>query len=206
MVFLSSFMVFLCLSNLSAILLSSNVSGWDSLARYTIPVALLPLLLLSPLAQYALQAVAVDISRPVRLALLLVLPLLLVLTVQKSPNVVRLAGYCPKWVSDLDQEFAKRNLKLGLAQYWQAKSLSFFSRQGVQVVQVTSSLQPFLWDNYPDSYQRPFEFIITDEAAAKRTPELQDRLLPRPGADRGQVRPSRRDLHLRHEHGARLQG
>ncbi len=171
--FLSTFMIFLCLSNLSAILLSSNVSGWDALARYTIPVALLPLLLLSPLAQYALQALAVDISRPVRLALLLVLPLLLVLTVQKSANVVRLAGYCPKWVSELDQEFAKRNLKLGLAQYWQARPVSFFSRQGVQVDQVTSSLQPFLWDIYPHSYQRPFQFIITDEAAAKRTPEYK---------------------------------
>ena len=170
LVFLSTFMIFLGLSNLSAILLSSNVSGWDALARYTVPVALLPLLLLSPLAQHALQAAAVDVSRPVRLALLLVLPLLLVLTVQKSPNIGRLAGYYPKWVSDLDQEFAKRNLKLGLAQYWQARYFSFFSRQGVQAAQVTSLLQPFLWDKYPDSYQRPFEFVITDEAAAKRTP------------------------------------
>jgi hypothetical protein len=171
MVCLSSFTVFLCLSNLSAILLSSADSR--SLARYTIPVALFPLLLLSPLAQHALRAVAVDISRPVRLALLLVLPLLLVLTVQKSPNVVRLAGYYPKWVSDLDQEFVKRNLKFGMAQYWQARYFSFFSRQGVQVAQVTSPLQPFLWDNYPDSYQRPFEFIITDETMAKKTPDYR---------------------------------
>ncbi len=170
MVFLSTFTIFLCLSNLLAVLLSPNLFGWDALTRYTIPVALFPLLLLSPLAQYALQAVSVDISRPVRLALLLVLSLLLVLTVQKSPNIVRLARYYPKWVSDLDQELAKRNLKLGLAQYWQARYLSFFSRQGVQVAQVTSSLQPFLWDKYPDSYQRPFRFIITDGTAAKRTP------------------------------------
>jgi hypothetical protein len=171
LVCLSSFTVFLCLSNFSAIVLSSADSG--SLARYTIPMVLFPLLLLSPLTQYALRAVAVDISRPVRLALLLVLPLLLVLTIQKSSNVVRLAGCYPKWVSDLDQEFAKRNLKFGLAQYWQAKYLSFFSRQGVQVVQVTSSLQPFLWENYPDSYQRPFEFIITDETAAKQRPDYK---------------------------------
>jgi hypothetical protein len=173
LVFLSSFMVFLCLSNLSAILLSSAVLDWHSLARYAIPLALFPLLFLSTAAQYALKAVAVDISRPVRLALLLVLPLLLVLTVQKSPNFVRLAAYYPEWVSDLDREFAKRNLKFGMAQYWQAKYFSLFSRQGVQVVQVKPSLLPFLWMNHRDWYQRPFEFIITDETAAKETPGYQ---------------------------------
>jgi hypothetical protein len=169
MVGLSIFIIFLCLSNLSAILLSSTVPNWYALARYTIPLALLPLLFLATAAQHALKAAAVDISRPVRLALLLVLPLLLVLTVQKSPNFVRLAGYYPKWVSDLDQEFAKRNLKYGMAQYWQAKYLSFFSRDGVQVVQVTPALEPFLWINHRDWYYRPFQFIITDETAAKET-------------------------------------
>ena len=38
---------------------------------------------------------------------------------------------------------------------------------------MTSSLQPFLWENYPDSYQRPFTFIITDETAAKKTPDYK---------------------------------
>jgi len=174
LVFLSSFVVFLCLSNVSAVLLSSAGFDGQAVVRYTIPLVLLPLLFLSTLAQYALQAAAVDISRPVRLALLLVLPLLLVLTAQKSPNFVRLAAYYPKWVSDLDGEFAKRNLKFGLAQYWQAKYFSLFSRQGVQVVQVTSSLQPHLWVNHRDWYQRPFEFIMTDEAVKQRPDRKTD--------------------------------
>jgi hypothetical protein len=173
MVCLSSFMVFLCLSNFLAILLSPAVFDWHSLVRYTIPMVLLPLLFLSTFTQYALQVSAVDVSRPIRMALLLVLPLLLVLTVQKSPNFVRLANYNPEWVSDLDREFAKRNLKFGLAQYWQAKYISLFSRQGMQVVQVKPSLLPFLWLNHRNWYQRPFEFIITDETAAKKTLEYK---------------------------------
>jgi hypothetical protein len=160
---LASFMVFLSLSNFSVLLLSPAVSDRDALIRYAVPLALLPLLLLSSLTQYVLQAVAVEISRPVLLALVLVLPLILVLTVQKFPDFVRLATYYPPWVADLDHEFHKRSLKCGAAQYWQATPFSLFSKEGVQVVALTSRLEPFLWATHRDWFQRPCQFIITDE-------------------------------------------
>jgi hypothetical protein len=71
-----------------------------------------------------------------------------------------------------------------MAQFWQAKYITLFSEHGVEVVQVLPTLEPYLWLNHSDEYYRSFEFVITDETAAKGTPACLDpeRIVSRFGA------------------------
>lgn len=60
------------------------------------------------------------------------------------------------------QETEKRNLRYGLAEYWQANYLTAVTQGKLRVVSVAGSLSPDLWNSTPHNYEYPFEFIIVN--------------------------------------------
>lgn len=65
-------------------------------------------------------------------------------------------------VTCLLQETAKRNLRYGLAEYWQANYLTAVTEGKLRVVTLSGSIAPDLWNSTPHNYEYPFEFILVN--------------------------------------------
>jgi len=83
--------------------------------------------------------------------------------------------YSPDWVACVDQAAATRQLGYGLAGYWDARPLNLFSTQGIQVVQVTEGLEPYLWYNNAMDFDLPSApmFVLTTQSSTLSRPTTQ---------------------------------
>jgi hypothetical protein len=69
------------------------------------------------------------------------------------------------FVACLQREAAQRNIRRGLAEYWQAMSTSVLSGGELELVQVKADLTPYVWYNNRRWYEGAFEFVVIDRAA-----------------------------------------
>lgn len=68
-------------------------------------------------------------------------------------------------VACLQQETARRNLRYGLAEYWQAGYMSALARGTLHLAAVSEPLTPALWNSNRYDYELPFEFVISNADA-----------------------------------------
>jgi hypothetical protein len=92
------------------------------------------------------------------------------LLTMRPASLAAIPTYQDPFVACLQQEAAQRNLRYGLAEYWQADTITALSRDRLHIAAVDKRLSPFLWNGNPRNYQYPFEFVISNPAAA---PTLQ---------------------------------
>lgn len=64
----------------------------------------------------------------------------------------------------LDAHAPRYGLRAGLAQYWQAHPIMFFSRQGLHAAQIDAWLQPWHWLNNLEWYGHDFDFAVVDSS------------------------------------------
>jgi hypothetical protein len=153
-----------------ATLLSGNFQDHFS-ARYLLPTLYLPLFLGFPLLTLALASR----SEPRRVlwwagvgaSLALVALLLVVTRVDLRAQLVAAtqSNYHDPFLRCLVQESAARNLRYGLADYWQAEVITGRTGGALTVVPIGSDLTPIFWNNHPARYSLPFEFIILQHDA-----------------------------------------
>jgi hypothetical protein len=72
----------------------------------------------------------------------------------------QIVNYYPDLVRCMDEQTQQRNLHSGLSNYWQAKYVSMLSHNDLQVVQLTTSLEPWYWINNRHWYEKPFDFVL----------------------------------------------
>ncbi len=88
-------------------------------------------------------------------------------------KVAEVASFYPEKVKSTDEFAAKNNLKYGLAQYWDAKYITLFSKENIRVYTVIDeNLNPWFhvmnknwyFDYEKGKYNKPvFDFIVTDK-------------------------------------------
>ncbi len=94
-------------------------------------------------------------------AALPVLALFLLFTHTLSiPYLLQSANAVPDFVKCMDQKAGAQNLRRGMANYWQARPVTLFSKTGLVVVQVDPTLAPFRILNNSDGYADLFDFVI----------------------------------------------
>jgi len=150
--------------NLAAVVFS----GRADFERYIIPVMVLGCCFgWAMLAAAGYQIASGQAQQAVRRVLLVALFSFLALAISNTstPNLARLVHYYPALVRCLDSEMTARNLRYGIANYWQAKFISVLSHAQIRVVQVTPELEPFYWINNRAWYDHDVAFIIIDETS-----------------------------------------
>jgi hypothetical protein len=70
------------------------------------------------------------------------------------------------FVACLERESAQRQIRHGLADYWQADSTTALSEGALNIVPVATDLSPIFWNNNPARYQAPFEFVMIHKHAS----------------------------------------
>jgi hypothetical protein len=75
-------------------------------------------------------------------------------------NLLQSAEDAPDFVECMDQKAGALKLRRGMANYWQARPVTLFSKTGLVVVQVDPSLVPFRILNNTDGYADDFDFVI----------------------------------------------
>ena len=80
--------------------------------------------------------------------------------------IAAIPSYQDPFVACLERESAARGLRYGLAEYWQANYVTAITRGKLQIVSTTSALTPDLWNGNRHRYQLPFEFVVSNPAAA----------------------------------------
>ncbi len=73
-----------------------------------------------------------------------------------------LQGYYPADVRCVDENAARLGLRAGMAQYWQARRFTLFSRAGLEVVQVRPDLSAYPVLSDLRAYDRDFDFVIAE--------------------------------------------
>ncbi len=97
-------------------------------------------------------------------------------------NLKLINNYQPSLVSCLDKNVAKYQIKNGLAQYWDSKIVTMFSKKDLFVVASTphpqnNPVNMFHWINNIDWYKKKFDFIIYDPKAPEGWQFDKDKLI-----------------------------
>lgn len=84
----------------------------------------------------------------------------------KGESLMKIVNYYPPSVACIDRYAKEYHLKNGIAGYWDSKSISFLSKQHVNIVAVRKhkkSLIPQIWFDTIDDYSRGnFNFVIVN--------------------------------------------
>ncbi len=72
------------------------------------------------------------------------------------------AWHYPPLVACLDRHAATYGLRRGITQYWQARLINLFSRQGLRAAQTKPDLVADHWMNSLAEYEQEFNFVVVD--------------------------------------------
>ncbi|HZH25739.1 MAG TPA: hypothetical protein VEY95_01020 [Azospirillaceae bacterium] len=148
-------------ASVAVLLLMTNLPVTD---RYMIPMLTAPILLLPVLSTMLdLGGRAKTATVIAAAALLSTVPLL----ASRIPYgaEIRSAWY-PEIVQCVDRLAAETGLRNGLAQYWHAKPILVFSREGVVVSQYVGALEPMPWISNSRRYAQAYDFAIVEPGPA----------------------------------------
>ncbi len=177
------FFILSALGTVAAVIVTGNFPNQFS-TRYLLSTLILPLIVGWPLLLTHLVPVKRGLAQPSgSLALSSVAGLLLVLAQPFSQwqALVTLPKSTDPFVTCLDQATRDRQLRNGLAHYWQAMYLSLLSQNDLHVVQVYPDLTPHLWNNNRAWYRTSFDFVITDVGPASEYAIRTETVLQRLG-------------------------
>ena len=86
---------------------------------------------------------------------------LIISVASRNNPLIDISEYYPSWVACIDNNAQKYQLHHGIADYWQARTLTLESKAGLSVAQVSPDLMPFRWENNSKEYEgNDFDFII----------------------------------------------
>ena len=147
------------------------VFGWALLLSLAGARVRLPAIIRQPSAIYGF------------LALVIFLPAAYAFSVPSA--TVPLHRYSPPLVRYLDSQASRHGLRVGAADYWNARPVTLFSRQGLRAFSVLSSLEPNPWvsNRYwytgtPDGSKKApeYSFVIPEEPVAKNRENVVKKL------------------------------
>jgi len=102
---------------------------------------------------------------------------------QRVDRLSRYTELYPEVIQCLDRELSVRGLHVGISSYWDARYLTLLSKRGTQVIQVTPTMDPFLWVINPKWYRRFVpEFVISFSGHGKAFYIAEDEIVKRFGS------------------------
>ncbi len=156
--------------------IAAIASGNAFAARYILPTIFLPLMAGWPLFLASWRSTPTShivLECPVHSWRLVgsafsLLSLLLIgyifLTSQRSAFAA-LVNYQDPLVVCLERETAQRQIRNGLAEYWQTTSINVLSEGRLHLVTANRDLSPYLWIGNRDAYREPIQFTIIHQDA-----------------------------------------
>ena len=88
---------------------------------------------------------------------------LIISVAYRNNSLLDISEYYPAWVACIDNNAQKYHIHHGIADYWQARTLTLESKAGLSVAQVSPDLLPFRWENNSSEYEgNDFDFVILD--------------------------------------------
>ena len=172
---LLSFLLFSILSNVVIALLRGFTEP-----RYFLPTLLIPMFFGWPfLLGVCVRLIAFKIpsSRLYAMLVAFMIGFACFLTgfFSSFPHVSALAtlsDYYPEFVQCVDENAARRNLRHGISEYWDAKHITMLSKKNLWIVQAQqyyhNALFPYHWINNLFWYDTDVEFVITRESPDDR--------------------------------------
>jgi hypothetical protein len=157
-------------------LLNGNYTGFDTV-RYIIfafylAIFNIPFILWSYCSQ--ISSNVVRITGIIIFALLFGYGIFLTSKINPVKQIAHILNYYPPYVEMVDQVVADENLKFGLANYWDAKYITMFSKSGVKIYAALDDLNAYYHVSNQDWYYgcstcdigvKEFNFIIFDRFA-----------------------------------------
>lgn len=132
--------------------------------RYFLPIIFIPLFWGWPFLLLSWPAWLKFLRNPrisvTNTALSVLTVLLLILTILSQQAVPNYKGETPELATCLDENAGQYHIRRGMANYWQARPVTLFSKMGLVVVQVDPDLKPFRILNNSDGYRDEFDFVI----------------------------------------------
>ncbi len=161
--------------SLAAAVVSGNFVDTYS-TRYILPAVYLPVLVGLPLGlalgiigradRHDARAARL-IQAATGLAAVVALVYMLIVAPPRSLAFGAFAAYQEPFLACLRQEAAKRQLRYGMAPFWQAASTTVLSGFELEVVAVENHLSPVVWNTNRLRYAAPFEFVVIDPDAPR---------------------------------------
>lgn len=159
------FFVF-CLMSVAINIAAMVFTGYRE-TRYCLPALIIPTFFGWPLMLGGLRRVTAFMERFwIHHAAALVLAIYLLTLMSAGSPKSRFAAlaewrdFYPDRVKGLDNWARQRNLKYGISDYWNARSITMLSKTDLHLVHVNPSLRPYLWINNRTWYNREFDFIM----------------------------------------------
>lgn len=147
---------------LSLIFLDNNLMSSDPSLRHFQPFVLFPVFLGIPLYLVRYTNIGKLVAK---YYVYLIVPLVFC-TFLFAPkgSITNLVKFYPPQAACIDQYAHRYHLKNGLAGYWDAKYLSFLSRQNVNIAAITKNnktIIPYIWfDTIHDYLNKDFNFVL----------------------------------------------
>jgi len=152
---------------------NGNFTGFDTL-RYVVfapylAIFNIPLILWfyrSYISRRIIQAISVLVF-----AGFLVFGIVLTLKINPVKQIGHIANYYPAYIERVDKIATEENLKFGLANYWDAKFITMFSKSGIKVYSAKDDLNAYYHVSNEDWYygcskcetgEKEFNFVIFD--------------------------------------------
>ncbi len=159
-IFLLSFLLILCVVNISAVLWAKIFPGISS-SRYFFPLLILPVCIGAPVLLHFFPGIKKIGEKRRVVAFLaifvLALPLAEVRNMQGSGEMKRPYPHVSQCLDDLAEKY---NIRQGVGPYCYAKPLSLFSKNNVSVLHVLSDFFPHGLFSFPEYEKVEFDFII----------------------------------------------
>lgn len=163
----NAFFLLVVVTSLTVVLVSGNFEASPSV-RYLIPVLIIPIFFGWPFFIAGTNSLLTILEKHYgmfALSVVLCLTPFFIVPVQRISALSELSDYRPSFVRCLDEKTRQKEIRNGLAHYWQAKYSSLLSKNNLHIVQVDPYLSPYHWINNLNWYQADFEFVIIDKNA-----------------------------------------
>ncbi len=146
--------------------LSAELISSEPVVRYILPVVFIPLFAGWPFLASGfprwMKFLLGRVSYIMGAILIGLASFFMILNLHPANKVSNLWNFYPDNFQCLDENLSGLKLHYGIAQYWQARPMTLFSKSGLLVVQVMPNLEPFPILSNLNDYQDKFEFIILD--------------------------------------------
>ena len=159
--------------SVAAALTSGNFND-DYSTRYILPTIYLPFLVGLPLfiALWLSPSSGEQGNMSVggATAMLALVAIGYALTTSQPLTLSSMTEYQDPFTACLERETTQRQLRRGLAGFWQATSVTALSEGKLEVLAIGTELQPLIWNNNRLRYHAPFEFVIIDKDNSQEKP------------------------------------
>ena len=164
------FALFAIGSTLGAVLLITSIAATN---RYLLTLFVWPVMIGAMVAAYWLKDKFFYFSSAVSLAAVITLGVNAFLLVAHNGTA---KNYYPSDIACLDAALAEEQLTQGIAQYWDAKQIEAFSRNGLTLAQYMDNLDEMRWLTSKKFFKPTYDFAIVSENAQSRLKISKEKL------------------------------